>query len=236
MSHSNLFKTTDWEKIKSDLNARGYAIVKDVLSESDCQKFIGMFNDEVLYRKTIKMERHRFGKGTYHYFKHPLPNKISRLRGKIYSELMPLANEWSRQLNLNIDYPDTYIEFQEKCRDNNQKLATPLILKYGVGGFNTLHQDMYGEVYFPFQAVVVLNAFGKDYEGGEFVLTQQNYRAQSKAMVIQPKMGDMVVFASNFRPVKGVKGHYKTILKHGISEVKKGERYALGIILHDAIK
>ena len=220
--------------VQNEISQKGYAVIENVLSNQECEHLISNFDAAHLYRKTVDMERYRFGAGTYKYFKYPLPSVIQRLREKMYPELVPIANQWISQLKLDLVYPKDLEKLRQRCADHGQHLATPLILKYGQGGYNTLHQDLYGEVYFPMQAVLFLNDYGADYSGGEFVLTQQVPRAQSKAMVLHPKKGAMLIFSTNFRPVQGKKGFYRVTMKHGVSEVHSGERYTLGIIFHDA--
>jgi len=181
------------------------------------------------------MERYRFGSGEYKYFNYPLPNLIQRIRTGIYPKLAPIANAWFKALNIEKVFPDTHQELLQQCNQNNQLKATVLILKYGKGGHNTLHQDLYGDIYFPIQTVLFLSEPGEDFTGGEFVLTQQTPRAQSKAIVLKPGKGDLLAFTTNFRPVKGTKGYYRANMKHGVSEIHEGERYTLGIIFHDAL-
>lgn len=181
------------------------------------------------------MERYRFGLGEYKYFNYPLPNIIQTIRTTIYPKLAPIANAWFRVLNIDRQFPLSHAELLQQCHENGQQKATVLILKYGKGGFNTLHQDLYGDVYFPIQVVLMLNEPDKDFTGGELVLTQQIPRAQSKAIVVKPKKGDALVFTTNFKPEKGTRGYYRVNMKHGVSEVKSGERHTLGIIFHDAI-
>ena len=180
------------------------------------------------------MQQYRFGKGVYKYFKYPLPPVLQQLRESFYSPLVSLANEWMNRLGITTTFPQRHEELIRQCITKGQSRPTPLILCYEAGGFNTLHQDLYGEIYFPFQIVFVLSQQGRDFEGGEFVMTEQVPRAQSKARVITPNRGDAVVFTTNFRPVKGSRGYYKATVKHGISEVTSGQRYAVGIIFHDA--
>jgi hypothetical protein len=228
------FQNMDWNPIYNSLNAKGYSILRNVLSPEECLHLSGMYGDQYLYRNTITMERYRFGKGEYKYFNYPLPLTIQSLRELLYSPLSRLANEWMDKLGLNINFPDRHEELVMQCREKHQTRPTPLILKYEVGGFNTLHQDLYGEVYFPFQVVFVLSQEGRDHNGGEFVLTEQVPRAQSKAAVIHLNQGDALIFTTNFRPLKGSRGYYRAKMKHGISEVTKGIRYSLGIIFHDA--
>lgn len=225
----------DCEKVSGDLNDKGYTTVSKILSDKQCEKLIQAYNSENLYRKTVVMERYRFGLGEYKYFDYPLPEIIQTLRETIYPKLAPIANLWMKALKIDKSFPSTLDGLQTLCHQNNQLKPTPLILKYGQGGFNTLHQDLYGEVYFPLQAVLFLNEPYVDYTGGEFVLTQQTPRAQSKAVVLQPKKGDMLIFTTNFRPIKGKRGYYRANMKHGVSELHSGERHTLGIIFHDAI-
>ncbi len=216
------------------LNNKGFVVIDKILNDEECKTIISMYNDPILFRKTIVMERYRFGAGEYKYFTYPLPEIIQQLREKLYQLLYPVANSWFKALNIDVQFPETHKEFIKVCNASNQTLATPLILKYGVGGHNTLHQDLYGDVYFPLQAVVFLNKPGEDYTGGEFVMTEQIPRAQSKAIVLNPDQGDTLIFTTQFRPQKGTKGYYRVNMKHGVSEIYSGERHTLGIIFHDA--
>jgi uncharacterized protein len=225
----------DWQRVTGELNQKGYAIVPQFLPNQSCEELIQKYNDSDLYRKTITMERHSFGLGEYRYFKYPLPDLIQTVRGAIYPKLAPVANAWMKMLNMERQFPDTFVELQRLCHDKNQTKPTVLILKYGKGGYNTLHQDLYGDIFFPFQLVFFLNEPDDDYTGGEFVLTQQIPRAQSKAIVLRPHKGDMLIITTNFRPIKGSKGYYRAQMKHGVSEVHNGERHTLGIIFHDAL-
>jgi len=225
----------DWQRVTEEVNEKGYALVLQFLPNQYCEELIGEYDNSDLYRKTITMERHGFGLGEYKYFKYPLPDLIQTVRRAIYPKLTPVANTWMRILNIKRQLPDQFDEFQRLCHDNNQTKPTVLILKYGKGGHNTLHQDLYGNIFFPFQLVLFLNEPDDDYTGGEFVLTQQTPRAQSKAIVLRPSKGDMLILTTNFRPVKGSKGYYRVQMKHGISEVHDGDRHTLGIIFHDAL-
>ncbi len=226
--------TIDWQSISESLNEKGYDIIPKILSEEQCTELIQEYDNENLYRKTVVMERYRFGLGEYKYFDYPLPKIIQTLRETIYPKLSPIANLWMKVLNIDKIFPETFEELQSLCHQNNQLKPTPLILKYGKGGFNTMHQDLYGDVYFPMQTVLFLNEPDKDFTGGEFVLTQQTPRAQSKAIVLKPKKGDMLIFTTNFRPIKGTRGYYRINMKHGVSEVTSGKRYTLGVIFHEA--
>ncbi|HYI78606.1 MAG TPA: 2OG-Fe(II) oxygenase [Chryseolinea sp.] len=227
-------QTMNWTPITETLNQKGYALIENVLSQAECSHLAGLYDDQYLYRSTINMQRYRFGQGEYKYFNYPLPPTIQVLREILYAPLASIANEWMEKLNTTVQFPEMHYDFVKECQAKSQTRPTPLLLRYERGGFNTLHQDIYGEVYFPFQVVFVLTQAGKDHEGGEFVLTEQVPRAQSKVEVLQPNQGDAVIFTTNFRPVKGAKGYYKAKMKHGVSEVKKGIRYSLGIIFHDA--
>ena len=225
----------DWEAISEDMHAKGYAHAPRVLSDKSCDEFITAYDRSELYRKTVSMERHRFGLGEYKYFGYPLPELIQTIRESFYPKLAPIANAWMERLNLGTRFPADFAELQSLCREHGQSKPTPLILKYGPGGFNTLHQDLYGDVYFPIQLAFFLNAPSRDYTGGEFVLTEQVPRAQSRATVLTPRKGDLIVFTTNFRPVKGARGCYRAAVKHGVSEVRSGVRHTLGVIFHDAV-
>ncbi|WP_345952742.1 2OG-Fe(II) oxygenase [Mucilaginibacter sp. PAMB04168] len=228
-------QSKDWEFIANSLNTTGYAVVKNILSAEQCQQLIVNYGDTSAYRKTVVMERYRFGLGEYKYFNYPLPDLITKIRQAAYPYLAKVANLWMDVLGTGIIYPLTHDELKRRCHKADQTKPTALILKYGPGGFNTLHQDLYGDIYFPMQAVLFLNEPGTDYTGGVFVLTEQIPRAQSRAIVLQPKRGDMLIFTTSFRPVKGTKGYYRVNMKHGVSTVNTGERYTLGIIFHDAL-
>ena len=225
----------NWQIIVEEMHEKGFALIPNLFSGEQCSELIKDYTNSSLYRKTVVMERYRFGVGEYKYFNYPLPEHIQELRESIYPKLACIANQWMEGLNLNTKFPDTHQQLLNQCNSLTQTKATVLILKYGKGGYNTLHQDLYGELYFPMQAVLFLNEPEKDFTGGEFVLTQQIPRAQSKAIVLQPKKGDMLIFTTNFRPVKGTKGYFRINMKHGVSEVLSGERHTLGIIFHDAL-
>lgn len=227
--------TLQWSSIAESLNDKGYALIPKFFTTEECDAFSALYNTPALYRKTVVMERHRFGLGEYKYFTYPLPTGIATLRNSVYPYLSAVANTWMKALNINTVFPAALETLHEQCRANSQTKPTVLILKYGPGGFNTLHQDIYGEVYFPMQAVVMLSQHGEDYTGGEFVLTEQVPRAQSKAIVLRPNKGDMLIFTTNFRPAKGSRGYYRAAMKHGVSEVHTGKRMAMGIIFHDAV-
>jgi uncharacterized protein len=216
------------------INERGFALLKKLLLPEDCKQIQLLYQDNI-YRNTIDMQRYRFGQGEYKYFEYPLPPKIQKLRSELYHILAPIANRWMQALAIEKIFPVRHELFIEQCNAANQFRPTPLILRYEAGGFNTLHQDLYGEVYFPFQVVIVLTKPAEDHIGGELVFVEQVPRAQSKAQVIAPSQGDAVVFTTNFRPVSGTRGYYRANMKHGVSTVHSGVRMALGIIFHDAI-
>ncbi|HEX8041740.1 MAG TPA: 2OG-Fe(II) oxygenase [Chryseosolibacter sp.] len=225
---------TDARQVAHGLDTCGFALVNRVLSSEACDTIRDFYEQERLFRSTINMQRYRFGLGEYKYFDYPLPSIVQSLRENFYEHLVPLANEWMSRLGLDTRYPGKLDEFLALCHSKNQRRPTPLVLRYESGGFNTLHQDIYGEVYFPFQVVFVLTERGRDYEGGELVFVEQLPRAQSRAEVIAPGKGDAVIFTTNFRPVKGSKGYYRAKMKHGVSPVRKGTRYTMGLIFHDA--
>ncbi len=225
----------DWERINKELHDKGFAVVKKVLLKSECQRLIGEYDTDANYRKTINMERYRFGSGEYKYFSYPLPEIVAQLRESVYPAIAPVANLWMEELGLTTRFPESHKEMIRLCGEKGQTKPTALILKYGEGGFNTLHQDLYGEAYFPMQMVFVLNQTGEDHTGGEFVITEQVPRAQSKVNVLVPEMGDMIVFTTRFRPVKGTKGYYRVNMKHGVSPLHSGTRFSLGVIFHDGL-
>lgn len=227
-------KQLDWQSLAVSLHEKGYVIIPRVMPESDCTALRSLYERTDIFRKTVVMERYRFGLGEYKYFDYPLPEYIQTLRQTFYPYLAAVANHWMTWLRLPTQFPATLLGLKKLCRANNQTKATPLLLKYGSGGFNTLHQDLYGEVFFPLQAAIFLDQPGRDYTGGEFVLTQQTPRAQSRVIVFSPQQGDMIIFASNFRPAKGVRGFYRITMKHGVSDIHSGTRHTLGIIFHDA--
>lgn len=227
-------ENADWQTIAESLHQHGYALIPKILTEESCERLRAGYDDPHAYRKTVVMGRYRFGLGEYRYFKYPLPDLLQEIRTRLYPKLAPIANTWFRVLKMETRFPLRHAEFLGQCHARGQQKAAVLILKYGKGGFNTLHQDLYGDIYFPMQSVLLLSEPEKDFTGGEFVMTQQIPRAQSKALVIRPEKGDLLIFTTHFRPRKGKRGYYRIKMKHGVSEVKNGERYTLGIIYHDA--
>jgi len=233
MTIPSTINTLNWDQATTDLNNTGYAILPKVLTHAECEELVQRYTDDTLYRKTVVMERHQYGKGEYKYYAYPLLPVIQQLRETVYPKLAPIANGWMEALNKQTRFPDTLIQLLEQCHANGQIKPTALILEYAKGGFNALHQDLYGDVFFPMQMVIFLDEAGKDYEGGEFVLIEQKPRAQSKAIVLKPAKGDMLVFTTNFRAVKGKNGYHRVNMKHGVSEITQGSRHTLGIIFHD---
>ncbi|TCC93155.1 2OG-Fe(II) oxygenase [Pedobacter hiemivivus] len=230
-----LTQQVDWSLISDEMHEKGFAIIPKFLMDKQCNELIKDYDNPQAFRKTVVMERYRFGIGEYKYFNYPLPDIIQQIRTNIYPKLVPIANLWFKALNINKQFPLHHTDLLQQCYENDQRKATVLILKYGKGGYNTLHQDLYGDIYFPIQTVLFLSEADKDFSGGEFILTQQTPRAQSKAIVLKPGKGDMLIFTTNFKPVKGTKGYYRVNMKHGVSEIQAGERYTLGIIFHDAL-
>lgn len=224
----------NWQSIEESLNQYGFAIVKSLLNKSQCQSVIECYPGEQGYRKRVVMERHGFGKGEYKYFSYPLPNLIEQLRADLYENLVPIANRWNLVMKTEQQYPESYQRYLEECHVVGQTLPTPLILKYVPDDYNCLHQDLYGENVFPLQMAILLSEPGDDFEGGEFVITEQRPRIQSKVNVVPLRQGDAVIFAVHHKPVNGVRGAYRVNLRHGVSRVISGNRYTLGIILHDA--
>lgn len=225
----------DWDQTAADMHRQGYAVIRNVLNKKECEELVSSYTADNTYRKTVSMERYRFGAGEYKYFRYPLPSLINDIRQTVYPHIAPIANKWMEVLHMDQRFPATHEALKKLCHEKGQVHPTVLILQYGEGGFNTLHQDLYGEIYFPMQLVLFLNEPGEDYTGGEFVLTEQIPRAQSKANVLQPGRGDMLLFTTNFRPVKGSKGYYRVNMKHGVSPLHSGQRHTLGIIFHDAL-
>lgn len=230
----NRIENLNWNVITTALHDKGFLVIKKVLTKEECDILIENYNTGN-YRKTINMERYRFGNGEYKYYGYPLPAIIANLRESVYEQIAPVANRWMEELGIDKQFPQKYIEMKKLSDQAGQTKPTALILKYAEGGFNTLHQDLYGEVYFPIQMVFMLAQANQDYTGGEFVITEQIPRAQSKVNVLTPNRGDMILFTTNFRPVKGNKGYYRVNMKHGVSPLHSGQRHSLGIIFHDAL-
>jgi len=225
----------DWEQARVRLDERGFALIPGVLAKKTCEEIAAYYADDQRFRSRIEMSRHAFGQGEYKYFNYPLPAIVQQLRTSIYPQLAPLANQWAVRLGNNMPrYPEKLADFIERCHRAGQKRPTPLLLKYGSGDFNCLHQDLYGAVVFPFQVTFFLSQRGRDFAGGEFVLAEQRPRRQSRVEVLSPQQGDAVVFSVHHRPIRGTRGFYRANLRHGVSTVHSGDRYTLGIIFHDA--
>lgn len=224
----------DWTAIGNSLHRQGFARVESILTPDECAGIIALYTKDEIFRSTINMQRYRFGMGEYRYFNYPLPRIVQSLREMIYPSLAPVANEWMWRLGTAISYPEKLEEFLRQCQDKGQNRPTPLLLRYEEGGYNTLHQDLYGDVFFPFQVVFMLSEPGKDYNGGELVFVEQLPRAQSRSVVVRPKIGDAVIFTTSFRPIEGSRGYYRSRMKHGVSTVHWGLRHTMGLIFHDA--
>ena len=225
----------DWERACARLDERGFALLPGVLAKKTCHEVAAYYTYEHRFRSRIEMSRYSFGQGEYKYFNYPLPEIVQRLRSSIYPHLAALANQWADRLESQLPrYPETLADFIEQCHRAGQKRPTPLLLKYGTGDFNCLHQDLYGDIVFPFQLTFFLSQRGRDFEGGEFVLAEQQPRRQSRIEVLSADQGDAVIFAVHHRPVRGARGYYRVNLRHGVSTIHSGQRYTLGIIFHDA--
>lgn len=224
----------DWQSLQSTLDECGHVSIPALLGMDECRDLIDMYANESLFRSRINMARYRFGRGEYKYFQAPLPTLVQHLRMGFYPELAKTANRWLQQRGRDALYPQTLPAFLERCHQHGQNRPTPLMLQYETGGYNCLHQDLYGEVFFPFQVVILLNQCGTDYTGGEFLLVEQRPRAQSRGYAIALQQGDALIFPTQHRPVQGTKGYYQTTLRHGVSTIASGKRYSLGIVFHDA--
>jgi hypothetical protein len=224
-----------WDAIETQLNARGFAVLEGLLDMAHCESLAALYDAEEGFRSRVIMQRHGYGRGEYRYFAYPLPALVATLRAHLYAPLAGIANRWQEVLGREACFPGTHAGFVQRCREAGQSLPTPLLLRYGAGDYNCLHQDLYGEQVFPLQVAVLLSRPGPDFEGGEFVLTEQRPRLQSRPHVVPLRQGDAVVFAVRERPVQGVRGVYRTAMRHGVSEIHRGRRHALGIIFHDAM-
>jgi hypothetical protein len=225
----------DWENVLAQLDERGFALLSDVIPRKTCETLAAIYTDDGQFRSRIDMARYAFGRGEYKYFKYPLPAIVQQLRSSMHPRLTPLANEWLDRLGgKKPSYPKELADFTRQCHRAGQKRPTPLMLKYGEGDFNCLHRDLYGEIFFPFQVTFFLSQSGKDFTGGEFVLAEQQPRRQSRIEVLAPNQGDAVIFSVDHRPLRGARGYYRAHLRHGVSTVRSGSRYTLGIIFHDA--
>ena len=224
----------DWSRARAGLDGRGFAVLEGVLSETECRSLAALYPNDALFRSHIVMARHGFGRGEYKYFAYPLPDLIGALRSALYPPLASIANAWNEAMAMDVRYPADHTAFLKRCHDAGQTRPTPLLLQYAPGDYNCLHQDLYGEHVFPLQVAILLSEPGRDFTGGEFLLTEQRPRMQSRASVVPLRQGDAVVFAVHHRPVEGTKGVYRANLRHGVSEVLSGQRHTVGIIFHDA--
>ncbi len=224
----------DWDRVGEELDAFGCAVIPGLLSPDDCRAAAALYERPTLFRSRVVMERHGFGRGEYQYFAYPLPAPLEALRTDLYPPLAAIANRWQAALGLDVRFPDTHAAYLARCHAAGQLKPTPLLLRYRAGDYNCLHQDLYGELVFPLQVAVLLSQPGEDFEGGEFVLTEQRPRMQSRAEVVPLKQGDAVVFPVDQRPVNGTRGVYRVAMRHGVSRLRSGTRHTLGIIFHDA--
>jgi uncharacterized protein len=224
----------DWSRITDDLAAQGSAMLERLLSPEECGEIASLYAEDAAFRSKVVMGRHGFGRGEYKYFAYPLPELIEGLRTSLYPRLAPIANHWNELMRIDVRYPARHAEFLERCHAAGQTRPTPLLLQYEAGDYNCLHQDLYGDLAFPLQVAILLSEPGRDHTGGEFVLTEQRPRMQSRPEVVPLRQGDGVAFAVHHRPVDGTKGYYRVNLRHGVSRVRSGRQHTLGIIFHDA--
>jgi hypothetical protein len=224
----------DWPRIAADLDAHGNAVIPGLLASDECDALAALYDADGLFRSRVVMARHGFGRGEYQYFGYPLPETVQRLRSALYPHLAPVANRWNRAMGIAVDYPSAHADFIARCHAAGQSRPTPLLLRYGADDYNCLHQDLYGEHVFPLQVAVLLSQPGRDFTGGEFVLTEQRPRMQSRAEVVPLRQGDAVAFAVHHRPVQGTRGVYRVNMRHGVSRMRSGHRHTLGVIFHDA--
>ncbi|WP_299869790.1 2OG-Fe(II) oxygenase [uncultured Roseobacter sp.] len=224
----------DSDALANELDAFGSARLTSLLTQEECDEIAALYPAEAPFRSHIHMARHRFGKGEYKYFDYPLPKLISALRAQMYPALAPVANSWNERMGIEIRFPNDHQAYLDQCHEGGQLRPTPLLLQYVEGDFNCLHQDVYGDLLFPLQMAVLLSQPGQDFTGGEFVLTEQRPRMQSRAEVVPLQKGDAVIFAVRNRPVKGTRGDYRVNMRHGVSHLRSGTRHTLGIIFHDA--
>jgi hypothetical protein len=224
----------DWDAAAADLDARGWTILPGLLSRQSCGEVAALYDAGAGFRSHVIMERHGYGRGQYRYFSYPLPPLVTELRAAFYRQLAPMANRWHERMGFEVRFPAEHREFLDRCHVAGQLRPTPLLLRYGAGDYNCLHQDLYGEHVFPLQVAVLLSAPGEDFTGGEFILTEQRPRMQSRADVVPLSQGDAVIFAVAHRPQRGSRGEYRVAMRHGVSRLRGGHRHTLGIIFHDA--
>ena len=227
-------ESRDWNQTTAELNDRGWSMLEGLVSTDEADAMSGLYQRDQIFRSTVIMARHGFGRGEYRYFSYPLPPLITELRTALYPHLSPIANTWLELMGITGDFPAGHEEFIRRCHRDGQTRPTPLLLKYGAGDYNALHQDLYGAHVFPLQVAVLLSEPGADFDGGEFVLTEQRPRMQTRAEVVPLRKGDGVIFAVHHRPQKGSKGFYRVNMRHGVSRIRSGSRYTMGVIFHDA--
>ncbi len=224
----------DWQRVADELDEQGCAVLEELLAPEESRAIASLYGDDGRFRSRVVMGRHGFGRGEYKYFAYPLPAPIGELRTALYPRLAPIANRWNERMGIALRYPAEHAAFLEICHKAGQRRPTPLLLQYGAGDYNCLHQDLYGELAFPLQVAILLSEPGRDFTGGEFVLTEQRPRLQSRPEVVPLRQGDGVVFAVHHRPVKGTRGTYRVNMRHGVSRLRSGRRHTLGVIFHDA--
>ena len=224
----------DWAAVHGDLDAQGWALVPQLLTHAEADSIAGLYHEERGFRSQVVMARHGYGRGAYKYFSYPLPPLIQALRTTAYPHLAPIANEWHARMGHAVRFPDRHAAFLARCHEAGQVRPTPLLLEYGPGDYNCLHRDLYGEHVFPMQIAILLDQPGEDFKGGEFVMTEQRPRMQTRAMVLPLRRGDAAVFAVNSRPMRGTRGDYQVKLNHGVSRLYSGKRHTVGVIFHDA--
>jgi hypothetical protein len=229
-----MMDTRDWDAASAELETQGWAVLDRLLPPAACAELASLYDRGAGFRSQVVMARHGFGRGEYKYFSYPLPPLIAGLRAATYPKLVPISNAWNARMGVEARFPDTHAAFLQRCHDADQRRPTPLLLKYGAGDYNCLHQDVYGEHVFPLQMVILLSEPGADFTGGEFVLTEQRPRMQTRASIAPLKRGDALIFAVRQRPVRGAKGDYRVNQRHGVSKLLSGRRFTLGVIFHDA--
>jgi len=227
-------ESLDWQRIANELNESGNTLLKGILTPQDCEALTSLYGNDEIFRSRVVMARHGFGRGEYKYFSYPLPDILQGLRTSLYERLAPVGNLWNQQMGIEVRYPAKHADFIERCHKAGQLRPTPLLLQYGTGDYNCLHQDLYGEHVFPIQVAFLLSEPGRDFTGGEFVLTEQRPRMQTRPEVVPLRQGDAVAFAVHHRPVQGTRGIYRVNLRHGVSRLQSGQRHTVGIIFHDA--
>jgi hypothetical protein len=230
----DLVDTFDWKEIEKELDRQGNAVMEHLLLPEQCRTIASLYSKDGIFRSSVVMGRHGFGRGEYKYFNYPLPDLLGGLRTAVYPRVVPIANHWNEAMGIDAWYPEKHADFIEQCHQAGQTRPTPLLLQYGAGDYNCLHQDLYGERVFPLQLAILLSDPGADFDGGEFVMTEQRPRMQSRPMVVPLRQGDGVVFAVHNRPVQGTRGTYRVNLRHGVCRIRSGHRHTLGIIFHDA--